>query len=936
MKEYLSNNKSGNRPKLHSLSSMIVITTYCLLFFSAVLYFTVIKGQVVNLFLSEARNNYNLSALQAAKYTEIYSENNAGIVGPFDQDASNEQLSKHFSKSPVIDELEVLIFNNDGETLYSSHGRLIDDPGVIKNGINDWKETARNPPSLTNSSKPLKRTFNVELKELTIKIAPVKNSGLFAGVVFDEKSLLKKAGQMESNLVFALIVTFAVLLLLFMILLRLIMSPLKVLIEGVSRIGRGELETRVLIRSSTEIGLLGTAFNNMAEEISKKYVEIQEYSHILELMNNDAQRTLIILEKRNRELALMNSLSYKREEELNFYESINSMVEKIQSDYSPVFVGAFIKDDSQKKWYCSRLSCDLAKVCCIKAEFRNILERVSDECKVFIKSGDDFPVCMKDECRIGEIYFFPIELDGGMKGVMVVCGEKIGWLSIRDVLFLKNLVRHVGVVLNNAQLYEASLKRGKILEKINSIGQSILSELNLEKLIPRVLRELKSLLDVERVMLAYSNQTGVPYFCFTIDEEWEFKEFNDLDKATWAQKVLSNGELLIDQNNEKAPDWVWDLYGAEYKSFLGIPLSGRDNPGILALYSYHQAFFSSEDTRFMVTFANYLSSALANAKLFSEINERENIRTKQLEVAKKFQSDRIPYQFEQGKLEFECSLEPAMELAGDFFDVFSLGPKSVGVVIGDVATKGIPASLMTFSILSMFRNAAKSLTPPNRVMALVNQGLGSQIKEKSWFTTAFYARIHTDDLTMTYAKAGHVLPIVYRCATKDCIALDVNGIPLGILSDGMFQTGQIKLNEGDRLILYTDGVTETRIDKDTMYGMERFERIIMQNGHKTIRELKDAIFTDLENKRDSRYKYDDILVAVLGIKTNPWINRELCFAEADDLIDEIMYRVNSINISKIDGYAIRLSLSEAIANAHKHGNRGSNSLKINASYLINA
>ncbi|MCD6218489.1 SpoIIE family protein phosphatase [bacterium] len=930
--------RSQKGAKWHSLSSVIVITTYCLLFFSGALYISAISGQVTRIVERES-NEYRdrlarLAASNAEKLIGEIQQTDDQFEGPIDYFGPVNQIGGYLKEAFTSDGGEVFIFDENGNPLYSSEGRAIERSQLANSGFNEWLLEISMQSMGKKHSDSVKKNFNASIGNRKISIVPIGDSGLYAGLILSNQQVMEKASHLEMSLTVTLILTFGALLILFMLLLRLILSPLRILTDGVQRIGRGELDTRVVIHSSTEIGMLGKAFNSMAEDLSNNYLEIENYSHRLALMNQDASRTMDILARRNKELALINMISYGNGKNLTFQENVDFIVEKIEHDYSTVFVDVFLRDENEKGWFCSKSSCNRREHCEINPLFNDYLNRICNDYRLFIVSGRRFDTCFAADKKPEELLFIPFMLSGDSKAVLVIGGHQIGWMSSRERSFMRNLVRHAGIILHNAHLFEISIKRSNILEKINSIGQTIIGELNLEKLIPSVLRELKSLLHVNRVMLVYSDEQGAMYINYSLDEEWEIKPFSKLDQDLWVQKVLETNESLLVQDSGKVEDWVWDVYGEDYKSFYGIPLTGRDRPGLLALYKHHQDFFSTEDIRFINMFANYLSSALANARLFSEINERERARTEQLEVAKKFQSDRIPYNFEQGKLEFECSLVPAMELAGDFFDVFTLGPKSVGVVIGDVATKGIPASLMTFSILSMFRNAAKSLTPPSKVMALVNQGLRVQIKEQSWFATAFYARIHTDDLTMTYAKAGHVLPILYRESTGECITIDVDGVPLGVLPDGMFQTGQMKLEEGDRLILYTDGVTETRINKNEMFGLERLIDVIQNNGLRSIAELKDNIFNELEAIGDARYMRDDILVAVLGIKTNPWINRVIHYDESHDFIEEIMERAKQRKISRNEIYAIRLSLNETLANAHKHGNHGDPYLDINISYLI--
>jgi len=925
----------GLRRGNQSLSFLIIVTVYFLLFFSWVVYFSSLEGQITKLVLrNDVEHQVNNSRILAK-----YGKTRLQEMHPRDTGSEAELIDDLKS---IVKDLNRLKKNEKEAVIFvDSVGNVIAIPDEIAPKFQRVIENCQlkvfgkySHYGLDGSQVMEASLTDSRYGKIILALTPLGVSDYRVGLLWDRGSLISDATRLEHALLGSLMLTFIVIIVLFMLLVRLIMSPLKILVTAAQRIGQGDLKTRVDINSNNEVGILAKAFNIMVEDLEAKYGESEQYLKRLKLMHDDAQRTLEIVAKRNRELAMINSLSLESGKRFSFNENLEYLINKLVQDFDMLFAESYTWDDRRKEWLLGISSRPVLWEYENDEVFNILLTKASRTGKVVITSGRNYFHQVDKEETPGELIIIPL-VTGSDEHVLVLIASKDGdSFAGRDIVFFTNLLRHEGVILHNAQLYEASLKQSAILEKINSIGQTIISELDLEKLVPRVLRELKSLLTVGRVTIVYKNLCDENLIGYTIDEEWELKRFDRFMDDRWCTETLASYDYMLDQTGSSAPDWVWNLYGEDYRSFLGMRLTDREKDGLLALYAGETRFFTNEDVQFIKTFANYLTSAFANAKLFSEINEREQTRTEQLEVARKLQSDIIPYQYEQGRLEFECSLQPAMELAGDFFDVFSLGPKSVGVVIGDVATKGIAASLMTFSLLSMFRNAAKTLTPPNKVMALVNQGLMTQLKEKSWFATAFYARIHTDDLTMTYAKAGHVLPILFKHETGETIPLDVDGVPLGILEDGRFQTGQLKLEEKDRLVLYTDGVTEMKVDDMRLFGLDGLMKVVSENGRKPIRELKDEIFTALDKASNTKAKRDDVLVAVLGIKTDPWISRTCGYNDMQDLIADVMERMKQYDLPKHAFFAIRLSLNEALTNAYKHGNSGDPYKNIFVSYLV--
>ena len=211
--------------------------------------------------------------------------------------------------------------------------------------------------------------------------------------------------------------------------------------------------------------------------------------------------------------------------------------------------------------------------------------------------------------------------------------------------------------------------------------------------------------------------------------------------------------LLIEDFGNDCSKPVCDFtrrYG--FRSFVGVPIIRKNEVvGVICCFSENTAAFSADDSYFLGLLASQLAIALDNARLFEEVMARNNRRDRQLAVAQKLQKDRMPDNFKQNVAALTCRLRPADELAGDFCDVFTLGRNSLAVVVGDVANKGIAASLMTFSILSMFRNVARIHKPPCEVLKSINRSLISQVKEDGWFATAFYAKLNTSNGILTYS-----------------------------------------------------------------------------------------------------------------------------------------------------------------------------------------
>lgn len=172
---------------------------------------------------------------------------------------------------------------------------------------------------------------------------------------------------------------------------------------------------------------------------------------------------------------------------------------------------------------------------------------------------------------------------------------------------------------------------------------------------------------------------------------------------------------------------------------------------------------------------------------------------------------------------------PAEGVGGDCYDAFTFGPRTLGLSIADIAGKGMPAALLMSSLQAAVRAFALEAAPPHELCASVNRLLCGQMAAGR-FATLCYLRIDGDRGTLTYANAGHNPPLLAR-ADGRIERLRSGGLVLGVFPDVEYASREIPIVAGDRLLLYTDGITEVRNSKDEEYGEERLAGALMRYRH---------------------------------------------------------------------------------------------------------
>lgn len=213
-----------------------------------------------------------------------------------------------------------------------------------------------------------------------------------------------------------------------------------------------------------------------------------------------------------------------------------------------------------------------------------------------------------------------------------------------------------------------------------------------------------------------------------------------------------------------------------------------------------------------------LKKAIEAQKMLSDLE-------KELAIASHIQQSIIPHQFDpfpaNQSFELYGTMIPATQVGGDFFDFFPLDESRLGFVIADVSGKGIPAAFFMAMSRVIIRATAQKATSPQECLNEANRLLCMD-NDACMFVTAFYGTYHLETGQIEGANAGHNPPYLLKAdGTITTIARN-EGLPLGILHPYSYLKQQLKLDKGDCLILYTDGIIEARNSQGHMYGEDRF------------------------------------------------------------------------------------------------------------------
>ncbi len=229
----------------------------------------------------------------------------------------------------------------------------------------------------------------------------------------------------------------------------------------------------------------------------------------------------------------------------------------------------------------------------------------------------------------------------------------------------------------------------------------------------------------------------------------------------------------------------------------------------------------------------------------------------ELDVANNIQQSVLPASFPlSDQYEIYGSMQPARNVGGDFFDVQILRDGKIGLAIADVSDKGMPAALFMMSSRMLLKGAGQRFEHPGEALAEVNDLLDAD-NEAAMFVTLFYAIYDPQTSNFCYANGGHNEPIVVHPDGRTTIVSPTGGTALGILPGLKYRESILKLESGDTVILYTDGITEAFNAEGELFGMDRLCQVFRDRQPTNAEEASAMVFDAVNEFAGDEPQSDD-------------------------------------------------------------------------------
>jgi serine phosphatase RsbU (regulator of sigma subunit) len=244
----------------------------------------------------------------------------------------------------------------------------------------------------------------------------------------------------------------------------------------------------------------------------------------------------------------------------------------------------------------------------------------------------------------------------------------------------------------------------------------------------------------------------------------------------------------------------------------------------------------------------------------SEILSIEKLREQELEEARIIQSAMLPGRpLHRYGIVISHEFQPVAEVGGDYLDYFTLPDGTIGLYLGDVAGKGLPAALYAALTVGTLRGIHKTGTPPNYVLSLLNERLALR-GIPGRHTSLQYALFYPANGQMIISGAGMPGPFLLR--EGHCHILEAAGIPPGLLNNVPYDEFTLQLQPGDSVLFCSDGLSEARNFADEEFGLEGIQEVCQRHGADPPLDLLSHVFAALESFTRNCQQWDDITAAV--------------------------------------------------------------------------
>ncbi|MGD9857950.1 MAG: PP2C family protein-serine/threonine phosphatase, partial [Planctomycetaceae bacterium] len=407
------------------------------------------------------------------------------------------------------------------------------------------------------------------------------------------------------------------------------------------------------------------------------------------------------------------------------------------------------------------------------------------------------------------------------------------------------------------------------LKAVLDIGRSLAGTVDIQALLPRILDTLFQIFPhADRgCILIRDEPTGN-----MVPRAIKHRRDSEDDSVKLSRTILNTvfeqkkAILSADAASDVRFEASESIANLTIRSMMCVPLIGLsgDPLGVINIDTQNPlAQFRKDDLDIMIAVAGQAALSIESARLMATYVEKQK-QDNEMRIAANVQRALLPSKMPQlDGYEFFASYEAAQAVGGDYYDVFAVKNGKYCLAFGDVAGKGVPASLVMSRLASVVRSTFQHVDQVDEAVAQINDHMCDKAVEGR-FVTFVATLLDPAAHSISVVNAGHMSPIVRKAdGTIEELPTDAVGVPLGVIEGFPYTPVEKKLDPGDTIVIYTDGVSEAMNHNSELYGLDRLRTFISQ-GPVHADELGASVRADVKKHAAGRAQNDDITMMVFG------------------------------------------------------------------------
>jgi len=492
------------------------------------------------------------------------------------------------------------------------------------------------------------------------------------------------------------------------------------------------------------------------------------------------------------------------------------------------------------------------------------------------------------------------------------------------------------------QAKEAAEERASELAAINRLAETVSRSLDLKDILRSVCVELTSIFEIRNAGIGLltpdkQNLEIIAFHAVDPDESSVLGMKLPLEGNTSALEVISNKKTIViqDAQNDPRTDSISDLSRTRgTKSIMIVPLLARGEAigtiGMPALNPDH--IYTDNEIELAEIIAGQIASAVDNAQLYSKTESALGIAERDLEIGRQIQSGFFPETLPKIEgWEIATHFHAARQVAGDFYDVFKFkGSSFTAFIIADVCDKGVGAALFMVLFRSLLRAFSETIVNKDNVkeqlLSIImntNNFIAEYHGKSNMFATMFFGILDPDSSTLYYINGGHEPPVIMNQDGKIINRLMPTGPSVGMFPGLEFTVEQIKINEGDSLLGFTDGTTDAKNASGEQFTEERLLNAVAVPWS-SIFSMIFELNTSLKQHIGEQSQFDDITLISFRRKAKDAASRHAICRRAElgvlgELREFVESAAKSSGLNGDDIFAFKLAVDELCTNIISYG-----------------